>query len=139
MRPIDADALIEFIDPGHLRHPGELVFSELDVVNMLQHAPTAYDIDRVMEQLSLERSKAVISLGESKGTAYEFCDRCVLDAYEKAIAIVKGKRLWSVIPDTEGDGTDALIYKGSFKAAGEIVKGTATTTDGWKTCTFSEA
>lgn len=89
MRPIDADALIEFIDPGHLRHPGELV-SELDVVNMLQHAPTAYDIDRVMEQLSLERSKAVISLGESKGTAYEFCDRCVLDAYEKAIAIVKG-------------------------------------------------
>lgn len=49
------------------------------------------------------------------------------------------KRLWSVIPDTEGDGTDALIYKGSFKAAGEIVKGTATTTDGWKTCTFSEA
>ena len=32
---------------------------------------------------------------------------------------------------------DALIYKGSFKAAGEITKGTATTTDGWKTCTFS--
>ena len=42
-----------------------------------------------------------------------------------------------LIPDTEGDGTDALIYKGSFKAAGEITKGTATTTDGWKTCTFT--
>lgn len=82
MRLIDADAPIEFIDAGHLRHPGELAFSELNVVNMLNHAPTAYDIDRVMEQLSLERSKAVISLGESKGTAYEFCDRCVLDAYE---------------------------------------------------------
>ena len=26
MRLIDADALIEFIDPGHLRHPGEFVF-----------------------------------------------------------------------------------------------------------------
>lgn len=37
------------------------------------------------------------------------------------------KRDWSVIPDTEGDGTDALIYKGSLKAAGEIIKGTATT------------
>ena len=35
------------------------------------------------------------------------------------------------------DRTDALIYKGSFKAAGEITKGTATTTDGWKTCTFT--
>lgn len=53
-------------------------------------AEIARMIDRVIEQLSLERSKAVISLGESKGTAYEFCDRCVLDAYEKAIAIVKG-------------------------------------------------
>lgn len=42
MRLIDADALIEFIEPGHLRHPGELTFSELDVVNMLNHAPTAY-------------------------------------------------------------------------------------------------
>ena len=47
------------------------------------------------------------------------------------------KRDWSVIPDTEGDGTDALIYKGSLKAAGEIIKGTATTTDGWRTCTFA--
>lgn len=25
MRLIDSDALIEFIDPEHLRHPGELV------------------------------------------------------------------------------------------------------------------
>lgn len=47
------------------------------------------------------------------------------------------KRDWSVIPDTEGDGTDALIYKGSLKVAGEIIKGTATTTDGWRTCTFA--
>ena len=57
MRLIDADALIEFIDAGHLRHPGELVFSELDVVNMLQHAPTAYKPDNVkaeLEQLKLD-------------------------------------------------------------------------------------
>lgn len=49
------------------------------------------------------------------------------------------KRDWNVIPDSEGDGTDALIYKGSLKASGDITKGTATTTDGWKTCTFTEA
>ncbi len=57
MRPIDADALIEFMDPGHLRHPGELAFSELDVVNMLNHAPTAYDADKAvsdLEQLKLD-------------------------------------------------------------------------------------
>ena len=49
MRLIDADALIEFIDAGHLRHPSELCFSELDVVNMLNHAPIAYDVDKVVE------------------------------------------------------------------------------------------
>ena len=44
-----------------------------------------------------------------------------------------------MIPDTEGDGTDALIYKGSLKAASDIVKGTCTSNDNWQTCTFTEA
>ena len=39
-RYIDADALIDFLDIGHLRHPDELSFSENDVANLLLHAPT---------------------------------------------------------------------------------------------------
>lgn len=39
-RLIDANKLIDFIDVGHLRHPGELCWSELDVANLLLHAPT---------------------------------------------------------------------------------------------------
>ena len=57
MRLINADALIEFIDAGHLRHSEELVFSESDVVNMLQHAPTAYKqhiVEAELEQLKLD-------------------------------------------------------------------------------------
>ena len=46
-------------------------------------------------------------------------------------------RTYSVIPDSSGDSTDALTYSGTFKAASEIVKGAATTTDKWKTCTFA--
>lgn len=46
-------------------------------------------------------------------------------------------REYSVIPDTDGDGTDALIYSGNFKAVSDVVKGTATSTDDWKTLTFS--
>lgn len=48
------------------------------------------------------------------------------------------KRTYSVVPDTTGDGTDALIYSGTFKASSEIVKGYCTTTDKWNTCTFTE-
>lgn len=48
------------------------------------------------------------------------------------------QREWSVIPDSEGNDTDTYTYSGTLKANGEIKKGTATTTDGWQTCTFSE-
>ena len=39
-RLIDADKLIDFIDVGHLRHSGALCYSEIDVANLLLHAPT---------------------------------------------------------------------------------------------------
>jgi hypothetical protein len=40
MRLIDADALKGYIDCGHLRPPTDLCFSELDVCNMIDKAPT---------------------------------------------------------------------------------------------------
>lgn len=46
-RYIDADALIDFIDVGHLRHPSELCFSEIDVANLLLHAPTINAVEVV--------------------------------------------------------------------------------------------
>ena len=46
-RLIDANKLIDFIDVGHLRHPGELCYSEADVVNLLLHAPTVDAVEVV--------------------------------------------------------------------------------------------
>ena len=46
-RPIDADKLIDFIDVGHLRHSGELCYSETDVANLLLHAPTVDAVEIV--------------------------------------------------------------------------------------------
>ena len=40
MRLIDADALIDFLDVGHLRHSSELCYSEIEVANLLLQAPT---------------------------------------------------------------------------------------------------
>lgn len=47
-------------------------------------------------------------------------------------------RTFSIIPDSEGSGTDAYIYSGTFRSAGEKQIGTATSADGWKTITFSK-
>ena len=41
MRLIDADALREFIDCGHLRNPLEMCFSERDVIDMIESRPSA--------------------------------------------------------------------------------------------------
>ena len=46
-RLIDANKLIDFIDVGHLRHPGELCYSEVDVANLLLHAPTVDAVEVV--------------------------------------------------------------------------------------------
>lgn len=50
-RLIDANKLIDFIDVGHLRHPGELCYSEVDVANLLLHAQTvdAAEVVRCLE------------------------------------------------------------------------------------------
>lgn len=44
-------------------------------------------------------------------------------------------RKWAVVPDTDGDGTDALIYTGTFKCRGEMIDVRAMTTDDWQTVT----
>ena len=40
MRLIDADAIISFVDVGHLRNPLELAWSDNDVVDMIESRPT---------------------------------------------------------------------------------------------------
>lgn len=48
------------------------------------------------------------------------------------------KRTYSVIPSADGDGTDALVYAGAFKAKSEQVLGTATLDDTEQVATFAE-
>lgn len=48
------------------------------------------------------------------------------------------KREFSVIAESEGDGKEAYKYKGSFRAKGEKVIGTATSSDDWQTVMFEE-
>lgn len=79
-RLIDADALIEFIDAGHLRHPSELCFSELDVVNMLNHAPTSYDVEKVVAEIKKKHCQKCRNILSVPG-AEEYCkeQKCRID------------------------------------------------------------
>lgn len=48
-------------------------------------------------------------------------------------------RNYSVIPDADGDSTDAYTYSGNFHADGDIVEGTATVSSDGMTATFTES
>lgn len=99
---------------------------------------TSYEFDRHTNTPVHERL-AEISDDEIVGTDAQV-DIVVVDLFADSATDTTAparKRTYSVIPDSSGDSTDALTYSGNFKAASEITKGTATTADDWKTCTFA--
>ncbi|MDF2608968.1 MAG: hypothetical protein K0R92_442 [Lachnospiraceae bacterium] len=51
MRLIDADKFIEWLDIGHLRSPSEKCLNEINVKQMIDNQPTAYDVDKVVKKL----------------------------------------------------------------------------------------
>lgn len=83
---------------------------------------------------------AMVQDDELKG---ETRDIVVVDMFDKGDSTkeneyVARKRTYSILPDSSGDGTDALQYSGSFAVKTDIVKGYAVVSSDGKTCTFSE-
>ncbi len=48
------------------------------------------------------------------------------------------KRDYAVIPNNEGDNINVYTYSGTFKCKGELIEGTAATSDDYQTITFTE-
>lgn len=97
-----------------------------------------YEFDRYTNDPVCERLSTIADdelVGSEAQVDIVTVDIFTEDTQKRAIA---RKRTYSVIPDTTGDGTDALIYSGSFSAASKITKGYATSEDAWQTCTFTE-
>lgn len=89
MRLIDADLLMKnlgFMDTEEEReeNAGQIITWE-DVDSL----PTAFDVEKVLNELKHEESEALRRYSESKGTAYAFSDKCSCDNWAKAIEIVK--------------------------------------------------
>lgn len=104
-----------------------------------------------------EKTERSTVTGYSTEIAYSF-DRIVDNAIHEKIADIHDNELvgetvqiltvntktnearlrnYSVIPDTDGDSTDAYTYSGNFHADGEITEGTATVSADGLTATFT--
>lgn len=87
MRLIDADWIVDSDIANCLG--AEYCCCLPDVRDMLNDQPTAFDVEKVLNELKHEESEALRRYSESKGTAYAFSDKCSCDNWAKAIEIVK--------------------------------------------------
>ena len=99
-----------------IEYSRQYVDEEMEVTDVVGYAPSvSYEFD-LFDDNPVHKDMAAIA--------------------DKKAAI---KREFSVIPDGEGASMDAYTYSGSLKVKGEKVFGTAESTDGWKTCVFTES
>jgi len=60
------------------------------VQNVIDTEPTAYDPDKVVEQLKKKRADALSMLRQNKGTLLEYVFKSEYDIWKEAVEIVKG-------------------------------------------------
>ena len=108
------------------------VDEESERTDVVGYAPSNdYEFDRYTNDLVQQKIAEITDdelLGSDAQVSIVVVDLFDIKADTPNTCVAR-KRDWSVVPDNSGDGTDALIYKGSLKANGEKIKGTATTTD----------
>lgn len=111
-------------------------FEQSDVVGYSPSVSYAFDLDS-----SNEIHKDLVSIADN-----ELCGSAAVRSIVIVDLSTQGTsegsyeavcRDFAVIPDSEGDSTDAYTYSGSMKAKTKVIKGTATTTDEWQTLTFT--
>lgn len=97
----------------------------------------SYSFDRHTETPVHDR---IASIHDDELLGSDACvDIVVVDLFEKSEdgQLKAKKRTYSVIPNVDGDGTDALVYSGTLRAASDFVDGTATISEDGKIATFT--
>ena len=84
MRLIDADALIKNLSYLYTKNHIPVDMRAKEILTTIMEQPTAYDIDKVVEELYEERTEILLSNDHE----FEIINYCI-DNFDKAIEIVK--------------------------------------------------
>lgn len=138
------DRMTKFSSLSNSKNPKEYsrqyVDQEFEESDVVGYAPSiSYSFDRHTDT-PVHEMIAKIHDGELTGTE-TLVDIVVIDLFDP-VGSAEGtytarKRTWAVIPDADGDGSDALVYTGSFKAKSSVETGTATISADGKTLTYT--
>jgi len=131
-----------FTDLGNSKNPKtydrQYVDEEGERSDVVGYAPEkSYGFDDTKGDKVQEKFKDV-SDNELKGVDAKIPIVTVDFSQPSGSGYVARKRVYSIIPDADGDSTDAYTYSGSLKASPTFVKGVATSSDDWESCSFTE-
>lgn len=97
MRLIDADELILHLNdyalqeaPFERGNTEEVYHAIENCIEAIEEQPTAYDVDKVVEQLKLPKRNALVLCTANRGNLLEHIGMNTISNYENAIRIVKG-------------------------------------------------
>lgn len=117
----------------------QYVDKESEETDVVGYAPSIdYSFDRHTNTPVHERI-AQIHDGEKTGSD-TLVDILIVDLFTadaETKKCVARKRTYAVIPDADGDGTDALVYGGAFKSKSEVEEGTAVVSEDGQTATYT--
>ena len=115
----------------HNRQYVDELFQETDVIGHSPSISYAFDLHR-----NCEVQQDIVNITDNELIAEDAVRNIVIVDLDEGTAI---KRAYAVIPSTEGDNINVYTYSGTFKCKGEKILGTATSSDGWQTITFTES
>lgn len=142
--PASFERMTGFTSMTNSKNPKEYsrqyVDMDTETADVVGYAPSIdYSFDRYSNNPVHEKI-AKIHDGELLGNDTHV-DIVVVDLFKKSSAGSKyyaTKRTYAVVPDSDGDGNDALIYSGALKAVSEIEIGNVTFAEGdFKKATFA--
>lgn len=117
----------------------QYVDRESEDTDVVGYSPAiSYSFDRHTNTLVHERI-AKVHDGELTGSD-ALVDVVIVDFFAASgtgNAYTARKRTYAIIPDADGDGTDALIYTGSLKSKSDVEEGTATVSEDGKTAIYT--
>ncbi|MEG0509338.1 MAG: hypothetical protein RSD63_06750 [Eubacterium sp.] len=126
-----------FTDMSQSKNPTEYsrkyVDEDFEETDVTGYSPSiAYTFDRYRGNEALDD---IVKLTDDECTGNAAIREVVVVDMETKEAV---RRSFAVVPDTEGDSTDAYTYSGNLKVKGEKIVGTAVLSDENKVCTFTK-
>lgn len=111
MKYINTDELKAFIDAGKYRNPCERVFSENDIIDMVNEMPAADVVEVKHGEWKTDRKEIVVRYGDEYEVHIPYCSECGWKRSNVYEYLGPGKVKWNFCPECGADMRNKNVNK----------------------------